>query len=245
MGIVSAKLRASARGQEAWRAETILVCARCGNSFDRGYRISRARAGRPQYCSPACRSSIPDKACDTCGKVFRPRSTKTKFCSIACNTIGIGLILSEEVRAKRLAGTLKAHEEGRVPHLKGSDKPNWKGGRKAYQQRRNASGEAAATLRAYRKANPDKVREFSKRRNGLKLDRLPRGTLPAIRAAQRNKCAICATSLKDVSHVDHIMPLARGGKHEPRNIQMLCGHCNVTKSARDPIEHMRSLGRLL
>jgi len=41
------------------------------------------------------------------------------------------------------------------------------------------------------------------------------------------------------------LPLARGGKHEPRNIQFLCEHCNLTKNARDPIDHMQSLGRLL
>lgn len=229
-----------------WRAEVILTCCKCGVSFDRGYRISAKRAAKPQYCGLECRSFKPDKACETCGKLFRPRSVaKTKFCSVACNTIGIGFILSDEVRAKRSAALAKAHEEGRITHLKREQKPNWKGGPKATFQRRKEKVDTAALLRAYRKANPDKVREFSRRRKGKKLGRLPRGTLPAIRKAQRNRCAICAVSLKKGSHIDHITPISRGGLHEPRNIQFLCQHCNLTKSGRDPITHMQSLGRLL
>ena len=153
--------------------------------------------------------------------------------------------MSDVVKAKRLAATIQAHKEGRVPHLKGEDKPNWKGGKEAYKRRWIESGKSAAALRAYRKANPDKVREFSLRRKERKLDRLPRGTLPAIRKAQRNRCAICAVSLKNGSHLDHITPLARGGKHEGRNLQFLCQSCNLAKSGRDPITHMQSLGRLL
>lgn len=249
MGIIIPKLRQSA----GWRAQVILACSKCGETFDRGYRISRTRAAKPQFCSRECLASKPDKACETCGKFFRPRSsTKTRFCSMACNTVGIAFILSDEVREKRLAATRRAHEEGRIPHLKGAAKPNWKGGksafeerRKAIQQQRNASGEAAAALRAYRQANPDKVREFSQRRKGRKLDRLAYGTLPRIRLAQRNKCAICRTSLRDGDHVDHIVPLSKGGMHVAKNLQLLCPHCNVTKSGRDPIVHMQSLGRLL
>ena len=33
----------------------IVKCAHCLNEFDRGYRISAARAARPQYCSSECR----------------------------------------------------------------------------------------------------------------------------------------------------------------------------------------------
>jgi 5-methylcytosine-specific restriction endonuclease McrA len=45
--------------------------------------------------------------------------------------------------------------------------------------------------------------------------------------------------------MDHIMPLARGGKHSPANIQLLCPPCNLRKSAKHPIDYMRQLGWLL
>lgn len=237
MGEIIPKLRASARG--SWRAEVILTCSHCGKSFDRGYRISATRAAKGQYCSAYCQSTAartPDKQCGTCGKMFWGR---TKFCSVAC----VEIIVTDEGKARRLEGLAKARQEGRIPVLSGEDNPNWKGGREASWERRRPK--AAILLKKYRRANPDKVREFSKRRKGRKLDKLAYGSLPRIRKAQRNKCAICRASLRDGDHIDHIVPLARGGKHVARNLQLLCQHCNLTKSGRDPIDHMRSLGRLL
>ena len=42
----------------------VLVCAWCSAAFDRGYRISSARAQNPQYCSTACRVSARKKLAD-------------------------------------------------------------------------------------------------------------------------------------------------------------------------------------
>lgn len=62
---------------------------------------------------------------------------------------------------------------------------------------------------------------------------------------QRGKCAICCKKLGAKFHRDHIVPLKLGGTNWPRNIQLLCAPCNMSKGARDPVDHMQSLGRLL
>ena len=62
---------------------------------------------------------------------------------------------------------------------------------------------------------------------------------------QRHKCAWCKICIRVEYHVDHIMPLARGGSNWPSNIQCLCPTCNLSKHARDPIEFAQSEGRLL
>jgi len=98
---------------------------------------------------------------------------------------------------------------------------------------------------AWDKRNPEYRREATRRWKAKQTARLPRGTIKRIGEAQRWRCAICRRGVKHAYHVDHIKPLARGGAHEPRNIQLLCGGCNVRKSARDPIDYMQSLGRLL
>jgi 5-methylcytosine-specific restriction endonuclease McrA len=36
-----------------------------------------------------------------------------------------------------------------------------------------------------------------------------------------------------------------GGKHEPRNLQLLCPSCNVRKGAQHPLAYMRKVGMLL
>ncbi|MCY4531177.1 MAG: HNH endonuclease [Gammaproteobacteria bacterium] len=54
---------------------------------------------------------------------------------------------------------------------------------------------------------------------------------------QHGRCAFrwCGASLDEGYHVDHIVPLSRGGTHEPGNVQLLCPRCNISKGAK-PIE---------
>jgi len=48
------------------------------------------------------------------------------------------------------------------------------------------------------------------------------------------KCKICgmspALNPKIILHVDHIIPVIKGGKTEPGNLQTLCNECNLGKS---------------
>jgi 5-methylcytosine-specific restriction endonuclease McrA len=155
-------------------------------------------------------------------------------------------MLSPEAIEKRQATKRANVASGKTVYPRGEQNKQWMGGPKACVKRRREDGREAAGLRAWRRENPDKVREFKQRRSSKKDGaKLPRGTVTAIRKAQGNKCAICRTSLKPGSHLDHVVPLARGGKHEGRNLQLLCPPCNLAKSDRDPVEHMRSLGRLI
>lgn len=62
---------------------------------------------------------------------------------------------------------------------------------------------------------------------------------------QRGKCIVCKKLLRNSYHIDHIMPIARGGIHSIENLQLLCASCNISKNARDPIEFMQSRGFLL
>lgn len=64
---------------------------------------------------------------------------------------------------------------------------------------------------------------------------------------QRGKCAHswCRVSLKAGHHIDHIMPVALGGGSDRRNLQLLCPPCNLSKSARHPIDFAQMHGLLL
>lgn len=69
--------------------------------------------------------------------------------------------------------------------------------------------------------------------------------IAALRQRQRGRCANCKTSLAGGCHVDHVVPLARGGSNWIKNIQLLCPPCNLSKKALDPIEWAQREGRLL
>lgn len=51
------------------------------------------------------------------------------------------------------------------------------------------------------------------------------------------KCALCGRSADDgvKLHVDHIIPVSKGGKTVPENLRTLCDSCNLGKSDKyDP-----------
>lgn len=62
---------------------------------------------------------------------------------------------------------------------------------------------------------------------------------------QRAKCAACRKELSGGYHIDHIMPLALGGPHDDKNLQLLCPSCNLSKHCKHPVDFMRSRGFLL
>lgn len=115
---------------------------------------------------------------------------------------------------------------------KGENHPRWKGGHSETIKRRINSGKANEAQKKYRKNNPDKVREWSSTRSKRKTGRLPNGTVKKLLQHQNNLCVYCKCDVSVKYHVDHIIPLSKGGEHKPNNIQILCPSCNVKKSAK-------------
>lgn len=230
------------------------TCANCGAT---GTTRSRGRL----CCGPVCIEAYRiarthaliaerTRSCAHCGLSFIAKKSQIdsgqgRYCSQKCSYVAVSAALLTSKEAQEYAALMhkKAIDEGRHVYAKGEASASWKGGPEASLAR--GRPKRAADLRAYRRNNPHKVKEFCARRKGRKLGRLPRGTIQRIGDSQKWKCAVCAAGIKRKYHVDHITPLARGGEHEPTNIQLLCPTCNVRKSAKDPIQFMQERGFLL
>lgn len=223
-------------------------CRQCGEKFS----LPQCRDRQKHFCSGQClsayRAAIKEgrrRECQSCGAEFYPRAfqirtAQGKYCSIACRGAGhVGWKHSDESIRKRVESN-----RGKTARSGPSNKL-WRGGHKASVQRRIIDGRAAATTRAYRAANPERVREWDQRRAGRETGRLPKNTIVNLRKLQRGKCAVCWIDLDAGYHVDHIVPLALGGKHERMNIQLLCPTCNVRKAAKHPVDFMQERGLLL
>jgi len=100
----------------------------------------------------------------------------------------------------------------------------------------------------WRKANPEKVRAHV--RNRVARKKSAEGShsasdVIAILEKQNWKCANCRVSIRKNRHIDHIMPLAKGGRNDASNLQGLCPTCNCRKHDMLPEEWARENGRLI
>jgi 5-methylcytosine-specific restriction endonuclease McrA len=110
----------------------------------------------------------------------------------------------------------------------------------------------AARQKAYRASNPEKLAQYNRNRRAFKKSADGKHAAEDVRSiftSQRGLCASCKTRLivdgANKYHVDHIVPLSRGGSNDKYNIQCLCQTCNVRKNAKDPIEWANQNGKLL
>ena len=95
--------------------------------------------------------------------------------------------------------------------------------------------EIKAYQSAYRKANPEKVAEWSARHRGRKLAAtvalITQEQLDAKLAYWGGKCWMCSGV---PTTWDHVKPLAKGGAHILANLRPACHSCNCSKKATWP-----------
>lgn len=112
-------------------------------------------------------------------------------------------------------------------------------------------------VRLWAKSNTDKLREYrTTHREEHRVRQLSRRarkraaegthTVADVQAQlkrQRGKCYYCGCKL-DKYHVDHVVPLDRGGRNSPDNLVIACPICNLSKHNKLPHEWAKG-GRLL
>lgn len=106
----------------------------------------------------------------------------------------------------------------------------------------------------WNRANPGKVLAVKHNRRAREKN-LPgshtASDVLALWEQQKHRCAVqgCTNPITDSGkhryHIDHVIPLAKGGSNHHGNLQILCQKHNSQKSDRDPIEWaQRYCGRL-
>lgn len=99
------------------------------------------------------------------------------------------------------------------------------------------------------KANPERAKAAQQRYRARRLKAGGTHTaadLEAIRAAQTDKrgrliCWRCGMPIDDRPHLDHWIPLSKGGTDDPGNLHYMHARCNTSKSDKHPTQ----IGRLL
>lgn len=128
-------------------------------------------------------------------------------------------------------------------------------GRNYYQDNKNKfriryiekRGDLMAYSAEYQRVNPDRVRAWNhKRRGAMRSDTgFSASDIQNLLSKQQCKCAYCKVNISTGYHADHVVPVAKNGRHIIENIQLLCRSCNQRKGAKDPFEFANEIGKLL
>lgn len=132
---------------------------------------------------------------------------------------------------------------------------------KAHAYERANPATKKAYLKEWKKQNPELVKGYVQisnvrnpeiRRRASRVRRAHKRTakgrhcskdIVALFVKQEGACAglTCKVSLA-AYHVDHKTPISRGGSNWPKNLQLLCAFCNISKGAKTQREWYRCLG---
>ena len=131
------------------------------------------------------------------------------------------------------------------------NKPKIQKYKKEYAQKNKTK--LSKKLKKYYKENKDRLREngkkyyqknkdlfliASRKRKALKKSSsdgtITKSSLEELLQKQNNKCHHCGCELDETKHLDHYIPLSKGGIDSIINVVWSCARCNLTKQATMP-----------
>lgn len=227
------------------------VCPHCEGRFEQ----TEGRRART-YCTPLCKSRFEaagQKAarqaarelteCSWCGADIRHMRADAKYCSDVCSNRCDYRDNRERIEAqgkrwyaenpeKALAASRRYREANRY---------------RIYDRQKRWQNENIDRHKAYQReygqryvlANPDKVRlqhanrYALKRSNGGGALTITTRDWARMLAIYGHRCAYCGSDgYGETLHMDHVVPLARGGRHSIGNVVPACPSCNFNKNDR-------------
>lgn len=225
------------------------TCAQCGADIS-------TRHARARYCDPKCRKAAevakrdPDarrakdqakraerlvqlgpRTCASCGDSIGHRPTHAKYCRKQCGKRA-ELIRDRAIRAERTRAWALANPE----YIKrwAAENADLKRAavRRSYLRHREVR---RADNRAWEARNPGAAKLRAARRRLRKLGSSA-GLVVTSRDVRRlihrygGRCAYCGIKPESL-HLDHVVPIARGGRHSIGNLLPACQGCNLSKNA--------------
>lgn len=191
--------------------------------------------GRPCK-NPAKRVILPldaSKTCSKCGvekrlEQFHPSKSERFGRAAACINCKKKYAREHHLKNREQRNAwVKAHKMANAEKVKAA-------GRAYYQSNQEA---VSARNKQWRENNPEVVRAYCRNRRALRASAGGKHTQQDVAsklASQKGKCHWCAQKISGTYHVDHVIPLIKGGTNGPENIVIACPSCNMRKQAKMP-----------
>lgn len=186
----------------------------------------------------------PLKQCVDCGAqkepgCFYPRRDRKSGLSSRC----------KDCSKKRAKGWFDLNPERQRANARAwaEANPEKKRGSYASWKERNKEHKKSYDARTHQQ-NKGRRREYWHSRRAKKraaTGTVSKNIVQKLLLLQRRKCVCCGKPLGRDFHLDHIVPLSRGGEHSDSNLQLLRAKCNLQKGTKDPILFMQEKGLLL
>lgn len=174
-----------------------------------------------------------------CGKEFKQKSRKQKYCSRACGTRQSSKAYYNRKGKKK--NTPSSSSE-KICKECGETKP------KTEFSKRPSGKICNECLPSYNAQQHRKHKDYYQGKNRERVIKL-RGVSGThtklewaqVKASQNYKCLCCGRSEPDIELTkDHVIPLAKGGTDNIENIQGLCRNCNSKKAVQEIDYRMQS-----
>ena len=201
------------------------------------------------YCT-SCKPRQHRKAtsCMDCGIDLSHRHGNTKRCPSCVIAYARQVKQTPEYReqSRRSAREYARRPENKARICAYKQTPQYKVWMREYNRRPEVRQRANS-----RRREPDNViirREEVRQRRAKKYGQTGTVTPDVLaKLESATHCAVCGQRFTtDIpKHIDHVVPIARGGLHDNGNLQALCASCNYQKHVKDPIDFARQHGRLL
>lgn len=218
------------------------ACKACMGQPRQGPPKAKVSRGNPTRLCTACHQEKPNT------RDFYPYSNRAlgRFASVCLECRRARDEAYRRENRPKIRAQQQAWEDANREALRERRKDIYRAAPERQKARRNkylavpANAERGkATARKWRQANPEKLRAKAARRRAKLLASPLHYTSDDVHKRlqeQKGLCYWCHKPLGGAYHVDHIIPLAKGGTNAPNNICCACPGCNQSKGAKMPCE---------
>lgn len=228
------------------------ACRKCGNVTDDYSPDKRASDGLQSRCRPCCRKANRDRRnSDLDAARARERAYVAKNWERVRATNAASRKRNRESLLERKREYYRRVKESpayiaKVAEYQERNKEKKRQYDRAYRASRREKDLERA--REWKKRNPEKraaiVRTYSAKRRAQEEAGISGGALAAWTRTQPKVCFYCEADCADDFHVDHFIPLAKGGAHVLTNLRIACPPCNLRKNAKFPDEWIEEIAEV-